>query len=253
MTQLMIHTRGSHTVEKNDLKLIPIPEPTESYQPVSHYDLANSLATIGQDLLTGYYLKKERYGLARQGKQMFAVLTFAPNHPVQGFAKNNDDMGLSIGFRNSYDKSMAIGIAIGANVFVCDNLAMTGDIAVMKKHTANVLTSLEDTAITVLYRSQYTFKQIVHDSHQLKARHIENDQAFKLIGLLFGHGLLSPRQLPVVKSQWLKPTHPEFADRTLWSFYNACTEALKSAPPLNIMEKHITLHKTLSHGRELWQ
>jgi hypothetical protein len=46
----------------------------------------------------------------------------------------------------------------------------------------------------------------------------------------------------VIKKEWLEPTYPVFEERTLWSFYNACTEALKTAPPALIMEKHVQLH-----------
>ena len=42
-------------------------------------------------------VNKEQYGLARQGQQMFAVQTCS---------REKTEMGLSIGFRNSYDKSM---------------------------------------------------------------------------------------------------------------------------------------------------
>jgi hypothetical protein len=48
-----------------------------------------------------------------------------------------------------------------------------------------------------------------------------NSEAFKMIGLLFGHGILTPRQLPVVKKEWLTPSYDDFRPRTMWS-YNAC-------------------------------
>jgi hypothetical protein len=233
---LAIH-KGGKIVTQDELSLIPIPEATETYIPVPHNQLAETLSTIGQDILKEFSLCKEQYALAREGNQMFGVLVFK---------KNTSELGLSIGFRNSYDKSMAIGIAIGAEVFVCDNLALTGDITVLKKHTANVWSSLEDIAISTLYRSQRNFQKIVEDSEFLKRRQIESSEAFKMIGLLFGHGILTPRQLPVVKKEWLTPSYDEFEPRTMWSFYNACTEALKSCPPLVIMEKHISLHSMIT-------
>ena len=232
----MIHTRGSKYATRDELEAIPIPEATDSYQPVSHFVLANTLSTIGQDLLRDYTLAKEQYGLARQGQQMFAVQTYS---------RENSEMGLSIGFRNSYDKSMAIGIAIGASVFVCDNLALTGDITVLKKHTTNVWTALEETVITTLYRSQHNFNRICDDAEVLKSREIGNNEAFSTMGLLFGNNIITPRQLPVLKKQWLHPSHDEFKPRNMWSFYNSCTEVMKSIPPLQVMEKHIKLHKIL--------
>ena len=232
MNGLMVHA-GGREVTREDLALISVPEATESYTPVPHDQLADTLITIGSDILKGYVLDREHYALAKDGNQFFGVLTFRNDHT---------ELGLSIGFRNSYDKSMAIGIAIGAKVFVCDNLALTGDITVLKKHTSNVWASLEDVAISTLYRSQRNFEKIVEDAELLRSNAIGDIQAFKMLGLLYGKGVLTPRQLPVVKKEWLRPSHDDFQPRNMWSFYNACTEAMKSTPPVLVMEKHIQLH-----------
>jgi len=82
----------------------------------------------------------------------------------------------------------------------------------------------------------------------MKAWDLTDDDAYKLTGLLYGRGILTPRQIPVVKREWQDPSHAEFADRNAWSFYNAVTEALKTSPPHRIMERHIALHKVLAPG-----
>jgi hypothetical protein len=233
-------SRGSVKATRDELDLIPVPPSTETYQPVSHHDLATKLVTIGHDILTDYTLIGENYGLARNGQQLFAVLKFK---------KGDSDMGLSVGFRNSYDKSMSVGFCCGASVFVCDNLALHGQIAVMKKHTKHIWTELEDLAITTLYKSQHTYQQIVTDGETMKSQVLDDDTAFGLLGYLFGHDILSPRMLPVVKDNWLKPQHEEFKARNTWSFYNAATEALKAAPPQSVMERHIALHNVFINGQ----
>lgn len=95
----------------------------------------------------------------------------------------------------------------------------------------------------MLYRSQKNFYKLVEDSEVLKGRMLDTQEAFKMMGLLFGHDILTPRQLPVVKKEWLRPSHETFQPRNMWSFYNACTEALKGCPPLVVMERHIALHE----------
>jgi len=230
--ELVLHS-GARSVTRDELDLIPVPVATETYQPVAHYDLVTKLATVSQDLLTGYTLSDEKYGIARQANQLFGVLKF----------KNADqEMGLSIGFRNSYDKSLSVGIAVGATVFVCDNLALSGSITVMKKHTKNIWDALEEMTVTSLYRARHSFEQIRVDSESMKAVEWTDADAARALGLLYFDGVLSPRQLPVTRDQWLKPDHVEFQARTPWSFYNACTHALKSTPPAGIMERHIALH-----------
>jgi len=139
---LTVHA-GGRFATRDELSFIPVPVETESYTPVPHNHLAETLTTIGRDILKGYALESEKYALAREGNQMFGVLTFKGER---------SDIGLSVAFRNSYDKSMAIGIAIGAKVFICDNLALAGDVTVLRKHTGNVWATLEDVAISTLYR-----------------------------------------------------------------------------------------------------
>jgi len=231
-----MHAGGKYA-DLNDLRNIPLPPETRTYKPVSHYDLAVNLADISNGLLRGYELEKSQFGLARDGNQMFGMMIYRNGV--------SDSMGLSIGFRNSYDKSMSVGIAIGASVFVCDNLCLTGDIAIMRKHTQNIWSDLEELTITTIYRSQHNFHRIVEDSEVMRSRYLANDDAFKLLGLMYGNDIITPRQIPVVKNEWLKPGHDEFSDRNVWSFYNAITEALKSTPPNKIMEKHIALHDIL--------
>jgi len=234
---LLIH-KGGEYCSLDDLRDIPLPQETRTYKPVSHFDLAKNLAEVSSGLMRGYQLEKAQYGLARDGNQMFGVHTYR-----NGISSS---MGLSIGFRNSYDKSMSVGIAIGASVFVCDNLALTGDIAIMRKHTANVWNDLEELTITTIYRSQNNFTKIVEDAEIMRSRYLSNDDAFRMIGLMYGNDIISPRQIPIVKREWLNPSQSDFEGRNMWSLYNAVTESLKTAPPNKIMEKHIALHEILN-------
>jgi hypothetical protein len=242
MTQeLLMHTSDGKYATLEELREIPVPEETPTYKPVSHYDLAKNLAEVSGTLLRDYELDRSQYGLARDGAQLFGVHTYR---------NGSDSMGLSIGFRNSYDKSMSVGIAIGASVFVCDNLALTGEIAIARKHTSNVWQDLEELTITTIYRSQNNFTRILEDAQVMQGQFLSDNDAYRLIGLMYGNGIITPRQIPVVKKEWLAPQHDAFEHRNTWSFYNAVTEALKSSPPNRIMEKHIALHALLNPRRD---
>ena len=236
MEGFMLHAGGKE-VTRDQLDLIPLPDESDTYKPVSHYHLANKLSTISQVVLKDYLIVGEHYGLARNGNQMFAYFQFK---------KEEGDLALSLAFRNSYDRSMSLGLAVGASVFVCDNLALQGEIVVMKKHTKNVWLTLETICIQTLFKSQDCFTRIVEDAALMKDQRLEDSEAFKIMGLLYGRDIISPRQLTVVKEEWLRPSHDDFHPRTMWSLYNACTEALKSSPPLSVMEKHVQLHHTLT-------
>lgn len=233
-----MHTSDGRHVPRTELATIPLPERTDSYQPVPHAELVRMVETIGRDILTGYRFDRDDYGLARDGRQLFGTHTYR--------VPEDDQMGLTIGFRNSYDKSLSVGLAVGASVFVCDNLAFTGDLTVMRKHTSNVLTDLEDMIIATIFRCRKNYHQISTDAESMAEHALADDEAFQMLGLLFGKSVLTPRQLPIVKKEWLKPSYEDFEPRNMWSFYNACTEGLKGSPPAKIMEKHIALHQLIT-------
>ena len=232
---LLLH-RGAEIATLDQLANIPLPKETRSYKPVGHAELSSMLASMATNLLPEFSLEKSQFGLARDGAKMFGVHTF----------KNGDSaLGLSIGFRNSYDRSLSVGIAVGASVFVCDNLMLTGDLIVLRKHTANVHADIDSLALSAIYKSRSAFNQIKADTETLKQIPTSDDEAYRMLGLIYGRGIITPRQIPVVKKEWLKPSHDVFEDRNLWSFYNAVTEALKSSPPQSILERHLRIHKQL--------
>ena len=233
---LLLH-RGAEIATLDQLANIPLPKETKSYKPVGHAELASMLANMATNLLPEFNLERSQFGLARDGAKMFGVHTF----------KNGDSaLGLSIGFRNSYDRSLSVGIAVGASVFVCDNLMLTGDLTVLRKHTSNVHVDIDGLALSAIYRSRSAFSQIKADAEVMKQIPMSDDEAYRMLGLVYGRGIITPRQIPVVKNEWLKPSHDAFEPRNLWSFYNAVTESLKSSPPQSIMERHLSLHSQLT-------
>ncbi len=235
---LLLHS-GGEAASMEDLAAIPLPKETHSYKPVSHQALATMLGAMASDLLPEFELVNTQFGLARDGAQMFGVHTLKNGH---------SSMGLSIGFRNSYNKSLSVGIAVGGQVFVCDNLMLTGEVTVLKKHTLNVMSSIEALALSAIYKSRSAFNQIQEDAETMKDIPLSDEDAYRTIGLLYGNGIITPRQIPVVKNEWLKPSHDDFEGRNVWSFYNACTESLKSSPPQSIMERHLALHSQITHA-----
>ena len=232
---LLLH-KGAEPATIEQLAMIPLPQETRSYKPVAHHELANMLSSMAANLLPESELVNTQFGLARDGAKMFGVHTF----------KNGDSaLGLSIGFRNSYDRSLSIGIATGSSVFVCDNLCLSGDLTVLRKHTTNVLDDINGLALSAIYKSRSAFNQIKADAEVMKQIPMTDDEAYRMLGLIYGRGIINPRMIPVVKKEWLEPSHDAFEERNLWSFYNAVTESLKSSPPQSIMERHLAIHKQL--------
>ena len=225
----------SNEVKLEQLEAIEMPEPTRTYVPVSHYDLAMNVGSIGERVIDKE-LHSKRFGLARKGQHMFATYTFK---------NDEDEVGMSIGFRNSYDKSMSIGVCVGAKVFVCENLMMTGEVTFMRKHTGNILDELNSLIFKVLYNSEDKFVQLQEDKESMKEIPINNQRAWETMGVLFGKGIINTPQISIMRKEWKDPSHDEFNNDSLWSLYNAGTEALKTCSPTRMMSSHIKLHREL--------
>ena len=238
MNDLVLHC-GANKVEIGDLGKLPLPKETRTYKPVSHFDLVNNTAEMADMFLIpqGYELEGQSFALGREGKHMFFRLNYK---------NGSKDTGLTIGGRNSYDKSTTIGIAVGMRVFICDNLAFSGDqVTYLRKHTGNVYDDLEVILMRTMKNADIEFKRMDVESEKMKEIPLTNNEAYENLGVLFGNGILTSRQLPVAFKEWKKPMHDVFKDKNMWSFYNACTEALKSSPPKDILTRHVKLHKTL--------
>ncbi len=232
---LVLHC-GGVPATREQLAEFPVPAQTDTYHPVPHLDLVEKIDGIARDLLHRD-LVRESFGVNKDGKQLFGVLTY----------KNGEDeeMGLSIGIRNSYDKSMSIGVVMGGRVFVCDNLVLSGEIRIVRKHTAGVWQAVEDMTISTLYKHRPVWAALQENVAQMKGLPLAQEAGYELLGRLIGHGVLSPRQIPIVYREWDKPAIELFKERNVWSLYNSVNQALKTSPVGEIMERHRKLHDTM--------
>ncbi len=231
---MMIHC-GGRAVDYEELAGVPLPEETTTYKPVAYHDLVMNVKNIADDLLIDKTYEKANYALSKDDQRFFAVLQYRDNE--------TENIGYAIGLRSSHNRSMSIGMCIGAQVFVCDNLAFTGSVKYMRTHTKNVFQDLEDKLVSTIYSSKDKFANILKDKDNMQNVIMNDDKAYSFLGRLGGYGILQSQQLSKAYKLWRKPPHVEFEDSSLWSLYNACTEALKSTQPNKILEKHIALHK----------
>ena len=122
--KLVLHC-GARQVSRADLEAIEAPSATSTWFPIAHRTVID--AVTGTLTSSGFVVKREQFGLARNDARMFATLDLA--------SELAPGVTLSVGVRNSTDKSFPLGFTAGSRVFVCDNLAFRSDILVTRKHT----------------------------------------------------------------------------------------------------------------------
>jgi hypothetical protein len=77
----------------------------------------------------------EAHGLSADGSRYFGLLQVANG-------QEQADYSYVLGLRNSHDKRFPAGLVVGSAVFVCDNLAFSGEIKIARKHTRFIVRDL---------------------------------------------------------------------------------------------------------------
>lgn len=232
MNGIMLHC-GSEVVTPEVIRAVPVPAPTRSWRPVAYGDAIDFLK--GQiDSQLGLPVESETYGLNKAGDQMFALITLDTG---------DKDRGLSIGLRQSYNKSLSLGVAVGAQVFVCDNLCFSGDaFKIVRKNTVNVWSDFRALVASQVSKSLGHYEAVNRETEIMQGIPCTERRGYAMLGVAMGEGVITPTQATVAFGDWKAPRHEEFADRNLYSLYNCVTEGLKKGPPARILDRHAKAH-----------
>ncbi len=215
---LMMHAGGSR-VERQELALIPTPEPTRSWRPVPHLKVAELV--IAETMRRGYMIKAESYGLSNDKLMMFGVLKFA--------LMDRPDMTRCLGFRNSHNKKLALGLTAGVNVLVCDNLAFGGEVTLQRKHTSCLdAETLIPESFEQLNRQ---FMRLEENIDVMKTQAITLDEARIVTCVAAERKVIPSCDIIQVIDTFKEPPHEEFKEPTKWNLHNAFTEVAKKYTP----------------------
>lgn len=165
---------------------------------------------------------------------MFGVLTCTNGRP-------NGDYALAIGLRNSYDRSLSVGLVAGTRTFVCDNLAFSGEVTMQRKHTVHVFRDLPDLIYRMLTQVSSLRERIHREIADMKGRGMAPVTAHHLMVEAVRANVIAASRLPKVLEAWEEPKHDEFRSRSAWSLFNAFTEVQKEASPRAQMEGSLRL------------
>ena len=221
MTSLMLHC-GARLASREEVFAVPTPEATPSYVPLPY---ASLLTRIEKQLtLEGITITQERLALGKQGQRLFGLLQ------VQLPQASSEIYGCLIGVRNSYDKSCATGLCIGARVFVCDNLSFHGShITFERKHTPNLLRDLSWIITETVNQLPALFAEQSKAFHAYRQTKLSEAQAHDVLIRCLDEGVLNVTDIPRALQEWRTPSHAQFLEsgRSGWRLFNAVTETIK--------------------------
>jgi hypothetical protein len=233
MTGTLYHAQSS-LVTREQLLAIPPPPATSTWRPIAHGDL---VAAIDRQLLVrGITIRNETFAVQRDGARLFAVLDLS--------IESSGDCCAAMGIRTANDRSMALEIAVGVKVFVCDNLAFSGDlIALRRKHTAKF--DLNADISRAVDRYQAHLLALQRTLAAVREDPISEEEAKGLIFEAFRDEILPLRYFKQVAESYFNPSgemtdvHP----RTMWGLHNAFTRAVRQMAPAPAFEATTELGK----------
>jgi Domain of unknown function (DUF932) len=209
-------------IGRTELAQTPVPQATATHRPIPHHEIVEALV----ETLSFRHIAvvNEEYAASSDGMKMFGVLDLETQMEGCRF---------SIGIRNSHDKSLRLGLTAGLRVFVCSNMAFSGDFTpVLAKHSKSF--NLIDTLAVGVDRIQRNFEPMQRQVEHWRQAQISDERAKLIFYSAFVDGKLdAPRSLlSEVHRLYFEPQYEEFSPRTMWSLSNAFTSAFKKLYPI---------------------
>jgi hypothetical protein len=189
----------------------------------------------------GFHVEKELYAFAREGN----VAT--GRYLIKDV--DDDEMQLQIGWQNSYDKSLSLSFAVGANVLVCTNglMAFRSATSFKRKHTGEIQVFAPQNIKEDIMRAGDVFRELQKDRDAMKQIPTNRRLVAELLGRMYiEDGIIESTQLNIIKREIEKPSHDYTSEGSLWELYQHTTFAIGGVHPSRWVQDHLNAHKFFS-------
>jgi len=231
---------GAKSTSLHELALMPRPIPTETHIPIAHDEFFSFAAN--KIMQQGYQIRRDRHYLNREGQQYFALMELEHQDESQ-----NEGHATMAALRNAHDKSFIASLAIGAKVFICDNLSFSGDIVVGHKHTINIWSKLPEIFERAVKQIRVMRKRQDVRFAEYRQAPVDDRLADHLMMECFRKGIVNLQRIGKVNQEWHNPS-ADHGDKTMWRYFNAVTAALGPSSTnqlIQLPKKTIDLHLML--------
>lgn len=222
-----------------------LPEPAilgPHHKPVPHHVLIDGFRQEAAN--RNLVITREQFALGAKEAALFGVMDFEVATSQALVPVESGPSGLSLGFRSANDLSLAIRAVAGARVFVCDNLALSGDMfAISRKHTQGLDLAAAITAGFDKFMDQAA--NLAVQIQSLNGRDLSDDEAKIAIYELFHQAVLPVKLFADVNTFYFEQSdeRPDCLPRTAWGLHNAVTRAIKSLKPVPAFQRTVAVGK----------
>lgn len=242
--QLIAH-KDTHYLPREMLGLIPCPEPVGRWRPVPHAALVDRIETFVTD--RGWTFSKpedQRFqiSVSKDGQKMFGVTEVGLPGVLDAQTPGlGSEFGLALGFRNSHNKTLAVRLAIGSRVFVCDNMCFSGEVVLGRKHTIHLEL---DSLLSRAFDSIPEVATHMMDQHsRLMDYPVKYEDGAVLLLKAAELGILPTPKILSAFSDWDKVCEGDIEGAqvhfpgTAWALMNTITAQWKQRTPLSMMDR----------------
>lgn len=223
---------GSNRVTEAEVLQVPAVPFTKSFHPVHHRQVLDAIRS--GIVAVGLEIIRREYVLANNGNRMFGIWDLSGG---------SDELCWSIGIRNSMDKSMALGITAGCRVFVCDNLAFSGDFVEFRKHTKGlVYDELEFMAYRAMKKMVLNLTRFQAWHEGLKNFPLTEWDAKILLVEIMTNNIIPPSKFARFNELYFGGVYKP----TLWGFHESVTDLLRDSNLLALPKKNRMLNGVLN-------
>ena len=213
-----------HRVSEELVRAVPEPPFTQSWHPISHDKLLNSMYN-SLDVLQADIIKSD-YTLSEDGLDLFGTWTLDTEY------KGNN---LNIGFRNSMKKHFAVGFCAGRFIIVCSNMQFSGEFVEFRKHTNGLNTPELDRLTVKGFQSINSKMERFADWHEsLKQTPLAYREYKELTYDAMHQGVFPPSKFNKFLDCYKEES--SLNGENLYSFYGGVTRLIKDNSLFNIQQ-----------------
>jgi len=240
LANLTLHC-GANEVSMDNVRRVQTPAATDTHYPVPHEYFIDAVRTQFEE--AGMEVVHEAHALRRNGNEYFGLLQVKPgNGPLWAAVTEQDDYALVTGLRNSHIKTFSAGLAMGANVFCCDNLSLSGTVNLRRKHSVNILRDLPAVINRAIGQLACMGEHQEQRMDAYKATTLSDMTVRDFVVRAMENQVIGCTLIPKVLAEWHRPSHEDFAGRDAWSLFNAFTEVLKQRGLFDLPDRTTRLH-----------
>ena len=140
-------------------------------------------------------------------------------------------------------KAMLAAFALGANIMICSNSVVTGEVSMIRKHTGTANQILTYGISEGIKQLGDNFLSIEKQLEEMKQIEISKRICAELVGRLYlEEEIITAHQLSAIKGELSFESYDYGVKDTLFNLYQATTHAMKSSHPRTFLTDHIDAH-----------